>query len=100
MCGADHKRLGCERRRGYHRQARLDCVARCVNRALKDLLSHSTITITRSCSDGQSSTLSSRQDAIEKLEWYAMRRKIGRFHKILKSGCKEKQSKLRSGRTY
>jgi hypothetical protein len=29
-----------------------------------------------------------------------MRQKIGRFYKILKSGCKAKQSKLRSGRTY
>ena len=29
----------------------------------------------------------SRQDAIERLEWYALRWKIEVFHKILKSGC-------------
>ena len=38
----------------------------------------------------------SRQDAIEKLEWYAMRWKIEVFHKILKSGCKAEESKLRT----
>jgi hypothetical protein len=38
----------------------------------------------------------SRQDAIEKLEWYAMRWKIEMFHKILKSGCKAEESKLRT----
>jgi hypothetical protein len=34
--------------------------------------------------------------AIEKLVWYAMRWKIEVFHKILKSGCKAEESKLRS----
>ena len=38
----------------------------------------------------------SRADAIEKLEWYAMRWKIEIFHKILKSGCKAEESRLRS----
>jgi hypothetical protein len=38
----------------------------------------------------------SRQDAIEKLEWYALRWKIEVFHKILKSGCRAEQSKLRT----
>jgi hypothetical protein len=38
----------------------------------------------------------SRADAIEKLKWYAMRWKIETFHKILKSGCKAEESKLRS----
>lgn len=38
----------------------------------------------------------SRQDAIEKLEWYALRWKIEVFHKILKSGCKIEESKLRT----
>lgn len=38
----------------------------------------------------------SRQDAIEKLEWYAVRWKIEVFHKILKSGCKAEESKLRT----
>jgi hypothetical protein len=33
--------------------------------------------------------------AIEKLEWYALRWKIEVFHKILKSGCKAEESKLR-----
>jgi hypothetical protein len=34
--------------------------------------------------------------AIELLTWYAMRWKIEVFHKILKSGCKAEESKLRS----
>jgi hypothetical protein len=34
--------------------------------------------------------------AVEKLEWYAMRWKIEVFHKILKSGCKAEDSKLRT----
>jgi len=38
----------------------------------------------------------SRADAMEKLEWYAMRWKIETFHKILKSGCKVEESKLRT----
>ncbi len=37
-----------------------------------------------------------RHDAIEKLDWYAMRWKIELFHKILKSGCKAEDSKLRT----
>ena len=40
--------------------------------------------------------VSSRQDAIETLDWYAMRWKIETFHKILKSGCKAEESKLRT----
>jgi hypothetical protein len=38
----------------------------------------------------------SRKDVIETLEWYAMRWKIEVFHKILKSGCKAEDSKLRT----
>jgi len=38
----------------------------------------------------------SRADAVEKLEWYAMRWKIETFHKILKSGCKAEDAKLRT----
>lgn len=38
----------------------------------------------------------SRTDAVEKLEWYALRWKIEVFHKILKSGCKAEESKLRT----
>jgi hypothetical protein len=38
----------------------------------------------------------SRKDAIEKLKWYALRWKIEVFHKILKSGCKAEESKLRT----
>jgi hypothetical protein len=38
----------------------------------------------------------SRQDAVEKLEWHALRWKIELFHKILKSGCKAEESKLRT----
>lgn len=35
-------------------------------------------------------------DAVEKLDWYAMRWKIETFHKIMKSGCKAENSKLRT----
>jgi hypothetical protein len=38
----------------------------------------------------------SRQEAIEKLQWYALRWKIEIFHKILKSGCKAESAKLRT----
>jgi hypothetical protein len=34
--------------------------------------------------------------AVEKLHWYALRWKIETFHKILKSGCKAEDSKLRT----
>jgi hypothetical protein len=37
-----------------------------------------------------------RAAAIEKINWYAMRWKIEVFHKILKSGCKAEDSKLRT----
>jgi len=38
----------------------------------------------------------SRVEAIEKLDWYALRWKIEVFHKIMKSGCKAENSKLRT----
>jgi hypothetical protein len=38
----------------------------------------------------------SRNEAIEKLKWYSMRWKIETFHKILKSGCKAEESRLRT----
>lgn len=41
-------------------------------------------------------SVGSRAEAIEKLEWYALRWKIEVFHKILKSGCKAEESKLRT----
>jgi hypothetical protein len=37
-----------------------------------------------------------RAEAIEKINWYAMRWKIEMFHKILKSGCRAEDSKLRT----
>lgn len=37
-----------------------------------------------------------KADAIEKLEWYALRWTIGTFHKVLKSGCRAADSKLRT----
>lgn len=40
--------------------------------------------------------VTSRAEALEKLEWYASRWKIETFHKILKSGCKAEDSKLRT----
>jgi Transposase DNA-binding len=36
------------------------------------------------------------QEAVEKLRWYAQRWKIETFHKILKSGCKVEDAKLRT----
>ena len=38
--------------------------------------------------------IKSRKEAIEKLNWYAMRWKIETFHKILKSGCRVEDVKL------
>lgn len=38
----------------------------------------------------------SRQDAVEKIQWYAQRWKVETFHKILKSGGKAEESKLRT----
>ena len=35
-------------------------------------------------------------DAIEKLEWYAQRWKVETFYKILKSGCRAEEAKLRT----
>jgi hypothetical protein len=40
--------------------------------------------------------VNSRNDAIEKLGWYALRWKIEVLHKILKSGCRAEESKLRT----
>jgi hypothetical protein len=40
--------------------------------------------------------VTSRAEAIEKLEWYALRWRIETFHKILKSGCQAERSKLRT----
>jgi hypothetical protein len=34
--------------------------------------------------------------AVEKIKWYAMRWKIEIFHKILKSGCRAEDAKLRT----
>jgi hypothetical protein len=42
----------------------------------------------------------SLKDAIEKLQWYALRWKIEVFHKILKSGCKAEDSKLRTAERF
>lgn len=38
----------------------------------------------------------SRKEAVEKLDWYAQRWKIETFHKIMKSGCRVEQAKLRT----
>jgi hypothetical protein len=40
--------------------------------------------------------VTSRAQALEKLRWYASRWKIETFHKILKSGCKAEESRLRT----
>lgn len=38
----------------------------------------------------------SRAEAVEKLRWYALRWKIETYHKILKSGCRAEELKLRT----
>lgn len=40
--------------------------------------------------------IDSLDKALEKIEWYALRWQIEVFHKILKSGCRAEDSKLRS----
>ncbi len=40
--------------------------------------------------------VNSLHDALEKIGWYSLRWKIETFHKILKSGCRIEQSKLRT----
>ncbi len=40
--------------------------------------------------------VTSRAQAVEKLDWYAQRWKIETFHKILKSGCRAEASRLRT----
>ena len=40
--------------------------------------------------------VSSKAEAIQKLVWYASRWKVETFHKILKSGCKAEESRLRT----
>jgi hypothetical protein len=40
--------------------------------------------------------VASKAEAIEKLEWYAMRWKIETFHKVHKSGCKAEEARLRT----
>ena len=41
-------------------------------------------------------SVDSGRAAVEKLEWYSMRWKIELFHKILKSGCRAEDSRLRT----
>jgi hypothetical protein len=40
--------------------------------------------------------IASRQDAPEKIQWYALRWRLETFHKILKSGCQAEAAKLRA----
>ena len=40
--------------------------------------------------------VTSLEEAVEKLRWYAMRWKIEVFHKVLKSGCRAEDAKLRT----
>jgi hypothetical protein len=42
----------------------------------------------------------SMEEALEKIRWYAMRWKIEMFHKILKSGYRAEQSKLRAAERF
>jgi hypothetical protein len=41
-------------------------------------------------------SVDSRQQAVEKVQWYALRWKIEIFHKILKLGCRAEQARLRT----
>ena len=41
-------------------------------------------------------SVESHAEAIEKIHWYALRWKIELFHKIVKSGCRAEESKLRT----
>src|SRR5262249_33687242 len=34
--------------------------------------------------------------AVEKLDWYALRWKVGTYHKVLKSGCQAERARLRT----
>ncbi|WP_338049861.1 hypothetical protein [Rhizobium etli] len=40
--------------------------------------------------------MNSCEEAVEKIKWYAMRWKIEVFHKILKSGCRAEDARLRT----
>ncbi|MEX2745913.1 IS4 family transposase [Rhizobium mongolense] len=40
--------------------------------------------------------VNSCEEAVEKIKWYAMRWKIEVFHKILKSGCRAEDARLRT----
>jgi hypothetical protein len=40
--------------------------------------------------------VNSRHEAVEKVQWYALRWKIEVFHKILKSGCRAEDARLRT----
>jgi hypothetical protein len=40
--------------------------------------------------------VNSRREAVEKVQWYALRWKIEVFHKILKSGCRAEDARLRT----
>jgi hypothetical protein len=40
--------------------------------------------------------VSSRREAVEKVQWYALRWRIEVFHKILKSGCRAEDARLRT----
>ena len=40
--------------------------------------------------------VSSFEEAVEKLSWYALRLKIEVFHKVMKSGCKAEDARLRT----
>ena len=40
--------------------------------------------------------VATRDAAVEKLRWYALRWKIETFHKVLKSGCRAEEARLRT----
>jgi hypothetical protein len=40
--------------------------------------------------------VASHDAAVEKLRWYALRWKIETFHKVLKSGCRAEEARLRT----
>ena len=44
--------------------------------------------------------VSSRTEAMEKLDWCALRWKVEVFHRIMKSGCRAEESKLRTAERW
>lgn len=74
-----------------------DAKGRPASRRICGLLMHSSLIVLGGAATRLGSgQVTSPTQAIEKLQWYAMRWQVETFHKIMKSGCKVEQSKLRT----